>query len=434
MKIHRSGNFRKSRSAGLVVPLFSVFLYILLVWSAARPLAGWYAIGGAGEKGLRSAARYDSRNAAYAYLLGRYYDLDVRNPDQEKALFYYRKALALAPLQPDAWVGLCRVLHRTGKDAEAEFALERAVRLNPSDAQLMWEAATFWLMGDKVDKAVQALSRFIVIEPEAQSSAYDLCWRLGLGNDYLLRNFVPRRYSYQSGYLGYLIRTKRPAEAEEVWKVIDRNRLDKDLFLSYVNFQIENDRYGTADSAWKEVATRASGMKKNEPITLIWNPDFEAEIMNGGFDWVVNETAGADVFIDDSVHVTGNRSLGVSFNGTQNMDLTFAQQVVRLRPQTKYSLRAYVKTDSLTTNGIFVEVSGYHCSGLDSRSDTVGGTNFWKQVAVDFSTPPDCEAAVLKIRRERSNKLDNKIEGTAWIDALTLKELTGNAAIASTRP
>ena len=425
----------KRPALDLLVRLVAVLLYLLLTWLAVRPLAGWYAVGRGGEEGLLRAAKYDGGNSVYPYLLGRHYSLQVERPDPERAVRYYRQALALSPLQPGAWTGLSLSLLHEGKTAEAEHALERAVLLNPSDPNLMWEASTFWLMNGSVGKAVASLRRFIVLDPAGQTAAYDLCWRLKLGNDYLMRNLVPREYPYEKKYLEYLIAAKRPEEAEKVWDRVDQYRVDRELFIRYINFLIDSGQYDRAEKDWRAVATKAAGIKSGDDLPLLWNPDFEYEILDGGFGWSVREVPGVDVFIDDSVHVAGNRSLGVNFNGMENPDATFASQVVRVRPGERYLLKGYVKTQALTTtNGIFLEVAGLRCQGLDRRSETVTGTNFWREVTVDFAAPRDCEAVVVKIRRERSNKLDNKISGTAWIDGLSLKEQAGTATIASGRP
>jgi hypothetical protein len=433
MKTSKGGAGRTRTSPGLFIASGAVVLYLLLVWLTVRPVAGWYAVGEAGEKGLADAVRYDPANPVYSYLLGRYYAQNIEDPDPAKAIFYYRRALGMSPLQPGAWAGLSRSLLHTGEKSDAEYALERAVLLNPTDPNLMWEASTFWLMNGDVGRAVGALGKFILIDPEGQRSAYDLCWKLRLDNSYIMRYLVPRQYSYERRYLEYLISTKRPAAAEEVWNVIDRNSVDREIFVRYINFLIASGLYDRAEKDWKEIAVRAAGLKNGDPLPLLWNPGFDWEMLDGGFGWTVSEAGGADVFIDDSVHMTGGRSLGVTFSGEENPDATIARQVVRVVPGMKYTLRGYIKTQSLTTtNGIFLEVTGHLCKGLDRRSGTVTGTNFWQEVAVDFDVPQDCPAAVVKIRRERSNKFDNKIAGTAWIDGLSLKERT--VMTASGRP
>jgi len=280
-----------------------------------------------------------------------------------------------------------------------------------------------------------ALKHYMLLAPEKQYDVYGLCWDLQLGNTYILENLVPEDYKYRSGYLSYLISTRHAAEAHETWKTIDINKLDKDLFIKYVNFLILSGFYDEAWVIWKEITDRIEGIRNNDDTSLVWNQGFEREILNGGFDWTISEVEGANVFLDDSVRMSGDRSLGVSFDGLHNPDITAARQVVRVEPSSKYSLKGYARTDSLTTaNGVFLNVLGHECAGLNKRSEVVTGTAFWKELSVDFETPADCRAITIAIRREKSNKFDNKIEGTAWIDGITMKQQATLQTSNSARP
>ena len=428
---NRQGNI----FSGLLFSVFALLVYIILVLLISRPLLGWIALGKSDEEGLLSAVRLDSKNPTYHYLLGRYYHMDLNNPDMEKAIRQYRESLISSPLQAGAWIDLSKAYQITGQNAEAEYALERAAKLSPNNPDLMWEAGTFWLINNMTDKAVSALSRYILLMPDKQSEVYDLCWKLKLDNSYILTDLIPESYEYGAGYLMYLMKTKRAGESQEVWKVLDKNRLDKKMFISYVNFLINNKLYEEAGNIWKETTEKIEGMGKNEDSSIVWNNSFENEMLNGGFDWFISEVEGANVFIDEAIRMTGNRSLGVTFDGKHNPDVTIAQQVVRVSPGIKYILRSYIKTDSLTTtNGIIINVQGHNCSGLYKKSDAMTGTNFWREVTLDFETPAECRAVIVKIRRERSAKFDNKIEGTAWIDGISLKQQADFLKSSSRKP
>lgn len=410
-------------------------LYSVLVWFLVKPLIAWFSLGKADEKGLISALKYDSGNASYHYLLGKFYHVNIENPDPGKATSHYRRSIALNPLQPGAWIELSKIYQLDGKAAEAEYVLARAVKISPNDPALMWEAGTFWLMNNMIDRAVPVLRRYIMTVPGKQQEVYDLCWNLKLGNPYILSNLVPPGYKFQSEYLSYLIATKRPDEAQEVWNGIDFNSLEQKLFIDYVNFLIDTRLYDQADVAWRTVTGRLDGAEKADRASLVWNGGFEQEILNGGFDWVINEAKGVDVFLEDSIHMTGSRALGVKFDGMENPDVTIAQQVVRVSPSTSYTLKGYIRSDSLTTtNGLFISVEGHKCEGLYKRSDVITGTNFWREVSTDFETPSGCSAAVVRIRREKSAKFDNKIMGVAWIDGISLKQQMEMPKTASKRP
>jgi hypothetical protein len=413
----------------------AIFIYIVLIWLLSKPFIGRLSLGNADEHGLLAALRRDSGNSAYHYLLGRYYQINIISADIEKAIEHYRESIRISPLQANVWIDLSKAYRANGQAAQSEQSLERALKLSPNNPDLMWEAGTFWLINNEPAKAVAALKRYILLAPMKQNDVYSLCWSLRLDNTYILQNLLPDSYAYRSGYLSYLIGTGHASAAGDAWKTIDINNLDKPLFLKYVNFLISSGFYDEAWTIWKEVTGKMEGLEKHEDSSLVWNPGFEQAMLNGGFDWTISEVEGANVFLDDSVRMSGSRSLGISFDGLHNADISAARQVVRVKPSSKYSLKGYVRTDSLTTtNGIFLNVAGHKCDSLNKRSEVITGTVFWKDLSVDFETPVDCRAITISIRREKSNKFDNKIEGTAWIDGITMKQLGTLQTSNSVRP
>lgn len=416
-------------------PFISVLALVLFIGSLyplGAKVLGWYFFQQQNERSLVSAAHWDQGNASYHYLLGRYYQLNFGSPDIPKAIDEYQQSLRRSPLQPGAWIDLSKAYQLNNQQPEAERALERALRLNPNNPSLLWEAGTFYLMNNMTDRAVTSLRQYLLLEPARQSMVYDLCWKLGLENGFILGNIVPQSYTYRSGYLSYLLAAKKAAEAVETWKTLDAGSIEKKDFIAYINFLIEQGLYSQAESVWNEVTAKIEGMHGRESNSLLWNHGFENEPLNGGFGWRITEVEGVNVFIDDAVKMTGSRSLGIFFDGQHNPDITVARQVVPIAPGMHYSLRAYIKTDGITTkNGVFMQVQGHNCTDLEARTDSVTGSNYWRELVLDFEAPASCGAAVIKIRRERSQKIDNKIEGTAWIDGIILKSQTAAQTISS---
>ncbi len=405
------------------ISIIAVIVYIVICIFLSRPFFGWFFFSNATEESMLSATGYERNNAGYHYILGRYYHRNFIKPDPEKALLHYRRSLEINPLQPDAWLDISRVYKSLGQQEKAEFALERAVRLSPNDGELMWNAGSFWLMNNMTDKATGTFRQYLLLEPARQKRVYDLYWKLELDNSYILENVIPDSYEYQSRYLLYLISRNKIPEAEEAWNIIDLEYLDQNVFISYINFLIQQGLYETAGDLWKEITAQIEGLGIGSDSSLIWNPGFDNLLLNGGFDWSIREAKGVDVFIDEVIKLTGTRSLGVTFDGKQNPGITIAQQIVRIKPATHYLLSGYVKTSGITTkNGIILQVNGHKCKGLHKKTLPVTGTNLWREAVLEFKTPRDCNALVVRVRRELSKKLDNKIEGTAWIDSVMLKQ------------
>lgn len=426
---------RKTSSPGFPLIIPAVLLYLILLFLLAKPFIGWLLSAKADSDGLTSALRFDGNNPTYHYFLGRHYHLNPAEHDTAKAITHYAKSIKLSPLQPGAWIDISKAYQMQGQPDEAEYTLERAVRISPNNPNVMWEAGTFWLINNSVDKAVSVLRQYLLIVPDRQKDVYDLCWKLRLDNSYILANLVPDSYEYQSKYLLYLISTKRVNETLQVWSALNKNSLEKNVFIAYVNALINSSQYDRAAAAWKEITKRIDRFGETDESSLVWNSTFEKEILNGGFDWVISEKEGVDVFLDDTIRMTGTRSIGVNFDGKHNPDITIIQQVVMVKPGTRYTLRGYIKTSSLTTtNGIFLSLQGHNCSMPYRKSEAVTGTSFWRELSVDFETPDGCNAIIIKARREKSVKLDNKIEGTAWIDGITLKQQTDLLKSSSKKP
>ncbi|MBI5633886.1 MAG: tetratricopeptide repeat protein [Nitrospirae bacterium] len=430
MKNSRFG--RRGAALPVLISVLALVLFIATLFPLGAKVLGWYFFREKSEKALLSAVRWDKGNAAYHYMLGKYYHMNLDSPDMQKAIQAYQEALRRNPLQPGVWIDLSKAFQLNNQLSEAEHALERAVKLNPHNPSLLWEAGTLYLMNNMTEKAVASLRQYLLLEPAMQSMVYDLCWKLKLENSFIMQNIVPQTYTYQSGYLSYLIAAKKAAETADVWKTLDRNSIEKKDFIAYTNFLIEQGLYSEAEAVWNEVTARIEGMHGRDAASLLWNHGFESEPLNGGFDWRITEGQGVNVFIDDTIKMTGTRSLGIVFDGRNNPDITAAQQVVPVTPGMRYVLRTYIKADGITTkNGVLIQVQGLKCTGLDMKTDSIAGSGYWKEVNIDFEVPASCSAAVVKIRRERSQKLDNKIEGTAWIDGIILKPQTATQTSSS---
>lgn len=331
-------------------------LYLLLLWSVSKPFLGKLSLSKIDEKGLLSAISYESRNATYHYLLGRFYHYGSEASDMNKAIEHYRGSIRLSPLQAGCWLDLSKAYQTAGLIGDADNTIERAIRLDPENPVLMWEAGTFYLINGNTEKAVKALRRFILLRPERQEYVYDILYKLPLNSQYILTNLIPESYPYYRRYLLYLISTDRTEESKSLWKRMEGARVDDELFIRYTDFLISKHLYEEAENIWKDFIDKRFEVKREEPASLLYNSSFESEILNGGFDWRIGKAEGVKIFLDRDIHILGGCSLRVTFDGKQNPDITIASQVVRVSLKRGYKLRGYIKTDSITTtNGLFFQ-------------------------------------------------------------------------------
>jgi Tetratricopeptide repeat len=398
-------------------------LYLFLLSFLTRQLLGQLSFSSISEKGLLSSVSYDSRNSTYTYLLGRFYQYKIERPDLRKSVFYYQESLRSSPLQGGCWLDLAHAYQTSGMTENAGKALNRAVMLNSENPGVIWEAGVFYLINGDIGESVRNFKKFILLKPDSQEGVYDMIWKLSVDSSYVLKNLIPDSYPFYKRYLLYLMSTDRIRESKELWEAMQRKTVEDELLLNYEDFLISKHLYDDADTIWKDFTFKKFKVKADDRQNLLWNGDFALHVMNGGFGWRISEARGVDVFLDSDIHILGKKSLGVTFDGTENPDAVIASQVVKVNPDTKYLLRGNIKTENITTaNGLYFGVYGHDCRGFYRKSDVITGTNFWREISLDFQVPTGCRAITVMVKRDRSNKFNNKISGNAWIDEISLKQ------------
>lgn len=412
----------------------AVLAAILLVIVLVRPLlselyfTGYEGVKagteGIKEKELFRASKITSEEARYPYLLGLVSYFSNEKAGFDKAITSYNLSLKRNPTDSRVWLALARVYKdKGGFNRYADFAVNKAARLDLNNPLVIWEAAVYFLTENRIDAAAPLLKKYIQMSPQDQENVYALLYTMGLDPEYILQNLIPVEYKFYLSYLQFLIRNNLLNEAAGVWekiKLLNPGRAD---FLSYCNFILTSGDIIKALEVWKDFLKKYAVTKVTEQSSdMPWNGGFELPVEDGGFDWRIGGAKGVSMFLDRDIKKAGDVSLGVRFDGANNPEVSIAHQIIPVEPGQNYKLEGYLKTEGLTTtNGLFLEISAFRCSPFNKRSEVLTGTNFWTKLEVEFTVPESCKAIAAGIRRERSAKFDNKISGEAWIDSLTLK-------------
>jgi hypothetical protein len=155
---------------------------------------------------------------------------------------------------------------------------------------------------------------------------------------------------------------------------------------------------------------------------LVQNGGFEHEILDGGLDWRVVPVEGAEVSVDSAGAFEGVRALRIEFVGKANLDYGHVFQYVPVQANTRYRFSGALRVNGITTDsGLRFQVFDAFDMGklLLSTQDTVGTSN-WSLQQLEFKTSPSTCLLVVRVVRIPSQKLDNQIRGTAWIDQVRL--------------
>jgi len=419
----------KTSSRKITSTLLLACFTLVSAWFIAVPWAASFAIPViANDPDLLRSWRHHPENPQFRHQhLGRIHQYSLTAQDYQEALRRYRLALQYSPLSSRTWFDVAKVHWWMGNIEEAKPALRLALRFNPSDARLRWESALFQIQLENYDEAIDNLRYLVRTDRSKRWSYFALIQTLTTPTD-LIETIIPPDREVLSDYLEYLIRHQEAGNARAVWKRLadtPGGALDPSLALSYVDLMISQKMIWEAGSAWVAVSGHQRFQGRGSSDNLIWNGGLEREETFGrGFDWRIRSIPGVAVGFDASNQKEGKRSLRISFDGTKNVDFSGVWQVVRIKPNTRYTLGAHIRTNGLTTsNGLRMEALDFLDGRLYGATQELVGNHDWSPLETSFLTSSRAQAVVVRVRREASQKLDNLIAGTAWIDQLFLREI-----------
>ncbi len=218
-------------------------------------------------------------------------------------------------------------------------------------------------------------------------------------------------------YLQNLIRLTRQADTSLVWDAITATgKPAPDILLQYVHFLVNNKQIIEAYSIWREYTSTVG----------ITNPGFEKQITHQGFDWRFSNDPERNWVIKrvTSPRYQGEYALQIAFGGNKNISLHHLYQIVPVEPLAVYTLTYMCQSENITTDqGPYIEIYGYDQQGMNVHSRMIIGTDEWHTESIQFKTPANCHAVVVRIRRLKSKRFDSKIAGVIRLDNFRINRI-----------
>lgn len=346
-----------------------------------------------------------------------------------KAIDAFVRAASLNPTDPANWDGLASAYLQTWDSQKAEAALRAWLAAVPNSPEAAWRLGNFLILEDRSPDAFSYLKKAATADPRLRFPLFDLAWKVSSDPEMILREIVPNDAEARVSYTFFLVQNKKLQEAQKVWPEV-RGGSSTNI-KSLGNF-LTDALAGAhmADEAAKvwadilEIDHRRSAKPAGELLT---NGDFESGLPNAGLDWRINQGQGYKTGLDDAIAQSGSHSLLVTFDGTANPDFWAVEQRVPVQPNHAYQFSAYMKTEGITTdNGVQFSIVAFTDSPserFEMLTDNRTGTTAWAQERADVRTGPSTNLLIIRIRRIRSNKLNNLIQGKVWVDNVSLKAL-----------
>lgn len=417
------------------------WLFLLASFLVATPLAFLAGKNWKAEKWAQSAqpenwlraAELEPGNADHWYRLGRYRQMDFEHMDPALAISYYRRALAIDPRSATYWMDLAGAYEMAGDVVQARQAFEAAKAVHPISGAVAWRYGNFLLRQEQLPEAFAEIHRALTRDPKLASLAISRCWRSSRDIERILDQALPAAPDIYLRALSFLVAEEEGDAALAVWNRLLALHPSLELGRAFplLDELIQRNRIDDAKRVWQQ-ALAVAGWTEPElvPGSLIWDGGFEGKFANGGFGWRQKDVDGASFEFDTEIRHAGARSLRTTFDGTANLDFDHPVQLVPVEPGRTYRFAAYLRTQEISTDsGVrFWIVDPRRPGDLSILTPSLVSTQPWALDEVDFTTRPQTRLIRISLRRLPSQKFDNKIRGTVWVDEVSLILLPQEAA------
>jgi hypothetical protein len=409
----------------LVIRICLLMSLLFSVYAAARRAiaAAYFRKGSPGA--IQTAMKWDPANPEYYDALGTLMHLyaDRANPDEIVQL--YQRAVRLSSHDAQFWADLGAGYDWAGRSNDALDAFQRARNLFPNSPDINWRLANFYVRAGRIPEALRTLRMVLQEDGAAGAKVFSLATSATRDRKALLEMLPPRPHIFFD-YLNFLIKSGDIVGAQEVWARVFQLDLPFDLrqAFPYLDALIQHFELGQLSEAWSALAQRfpAQIQRLVPSSNLVTNGSFEFDILDGGFDWRVVPTEGVVVSQDSTGAFDGARALRIAFDGSHNVDYGHVFQYVLVQPKTRYQFSGRMRAQEITTDSgpRFQVCDAYNMGNVFVSTQNLVGTSGWLQQHAEFTSLSDTHLLLVRVVRPVSNKLDNQIAGTVWIDDVRL--------------
>jgi len=416
---------REARWHTFAIRIFLLMTLLFFVYLAVRRAVAAAYFRKGSPNAVQTAIRWDPANPEYYDALGTLMHLYADRGNSDEIVQLYQNATRLSPRDAQFWADLGAGYDWAGRSNDALDALQRAQRLFPNSPEINWRLANFYVRAGKIPEALRTLRMVLQEDGTAGRRVFTLAKNATRDRNALLEMLPPQPTIFFD-YLNLLIERGEIVSAEEVWARVLQLNLPFDLreAFPYLDGLIQHAETAQLSKTWSALAQRfPSQVQRPAPNSnLVINGSFESDILNGGLDWRVLPAKGAAVGLDSVGVFEGVRALRITFDGSRNIDYGHVFQYVPAQAKTRYRFSGHMRMQGITTDsGLRFQVcDAYNMVKIFVSSENLVGTSDWSEQHAEFTTLADTHLLLVRVVRSVSNKLDNQIAGTVWIDDVHL--------------
>jgi hypothetical protein len=317
---------------------------------------------------------------------------------------------------PYRWCELAEAQADAGRPRQAARTIRRALELGPGLPQIHMRAANLYFRLDDAQAAVRECARVLAIVPDYDAVVFGSFDRFGVPAIDALGSIRHDRRA-MAAYLERLVAAGRMEDAAEAWRAGGgRDFASATLVSRYLDALLARRRYADAIALWRAYDRAGAAA----PPDHLCNGDFEREPIPAAFDWRTPAAAPGVRVARDRRARSGAWSLRIDFPGDENLDYRGPFQDAVLAAGV-YEVSAWVRAQEITTDqGPYLAVVRAEDGAPLLETAMIRGSSEWSEVRGRFRVALGPQLCRVQLRRHPSRKIDCKIGGGVWLDAVRL--------------
>ncbi len=409
-----------------VLLLFALFAAIFLGYFSIRNARATRAVELGTLAGYEQAVRLEPGSAYNWLQLGRFYQNDFEQADPVAARRALLVAQQLNPLSSEVLLELAANYDEAGKTDDAWLAFQKAKRVYPFSADVLWSYGNFLLRQREIPAAFLEIHSALQLDPKRSAEAFSRCHRFVSSDSEILDKVIPQNLDAYLDIIRDLTNASQLDDALMVWSRAKAlpdalNLLDVTMLE---NALLQSNRTSDALRLWQEATAK---MKSPPPPdsagSVLWDGGFESGFRSGGLGWFFESgRKGVQVSFDTKEKHSGEQSLRLVFTGRSNLQYSDVCHRVPVEPGKAYQFSAWIQAKSLTSDeGLRFALYSYsEGKPLAALTSEVHGDAPWTKVQLLWKAGQDTNQMDVCAARSQSGSSNGEIAGAAWIDDVTL--------------
>jgi tetratricopeptide (TPR) repeat protein len=168
-------------------------------------------------EGYERAIRLEPDDASNWYLLGRYWQYNLEDPDAQRAIRAYQTALSFDSHSADAWLDLATAYESEGDMAAARNAFVQAKRVYSLSPEGFWRYGNFLLRRGELDAAFAEIKHAVEADAKRGRAAVALSRRFEPDLNAVLERVLPHTQDSCFSVISALCKQQQTDQALIVW-------------------------------------------------------------------------------------------------------------------------------------------------------------------------------------------------------------------------